>query len=85
MIELNAPLQKALDAQPGQPLHVIDPRTRDTYVLVRVEVFERLKSLLYDDSDLDVHEAYPLMDQVAAQEGWDDPEMDSYNITSTQS
>jgi hypothetical protein len=28
----------------------------------------------------DIREAYPLMDAVARQEGWDDPEMDSYNI-----
>ncbi|HWG42925.1 MAG TPA: hypothetical protein VN688_09080 [Gemmataceae bacterium] len=27
----------------------------------------------------DVRQAYPLMDAVARQEGWDDPEMDSYN------
>jgi hypothetical protein len=28
----------------------------------------------------EVRQAYPLMDAVARQEGWDDPEMDSYNI-----
>jgi hypothetical protein len=26
-----------------------------------------------------IRQAYPLMDAVARQEGWDDPEMDSYN------
>ena len=29
---------------------------------------------------VDIREAYPLMDAVARQEGWDDPEMDSYNV-----
>ncbi len=28
----------------------------------------------------EVRQAYPLMDAVARQEGWDDPEMDSYDI-----
>ncbi len=28
----------------------------------------------------DIRQAYPLMDAVARQEGWDDPEMDSYDI-----
>ena len=33
----------------------------------------------YDDSEFPIEEAYPLMDAVAAHEGWDDPEMDGYN------
>ena len=36
---------------------------------------KRLKGLLYDDSDISIRAAYPLMDAVAANEGWDDPEM----------
>jgi hypothetical protein len=32
------------------------------------------------EQDLDIREAYPLMDAVARAEGWDDPDMDSYNI-----
>jgi hypothetical protein len=32
-----------------------------------------------DDEALCVRQAYPLMDGVARQEGWDDPEMDSYD------
>jgi hypothetical protein len=32
----------------------------------------------YDDSEIDIREAYPLMDDIAAREGWNDPEMDSY-------
>ena len=34
-----------------------------------------------EDEDIeDIREAYPLMDAVARKEGWDDPEMDSYNF-----
>ena len=85
MIELNALLQQALDAHPDKPLHVVDPRTQETYVLVRAEEYQRLKTLLYDDSEFSVRNAYPLMDEVAAKEGWDDPEMDSYNSSGTHS
>jgi hypothetical protein len=35
---------------------------------------------LKDEDVKDIREAYPLMDAVARQEGWDDPEMDSYDI-----
>jgi hypothetical protein len=33
-----------------------------------------------DEEIMDLRQAYPLMDAVARQEGWDDPEMDSYNV-----
>jgi hypothetical protein len=33
-----------------------------------------------EEENVDIREAYPLMDAVAYQEGWDAPEMDSYNI-----
>jgi hypothetical protein len=38
-----------------------------------------------DEEDVDFREAYPLMDAVARQEGWDDPEMDSYNVYARRS
>ena len=34
---------------------------------------------LSEEEETDIRGAYPLMDAVARQEGWDDPEMDSYN------
>ncbi len=37
-------------------------------------------SELKDEELEDIREAYPLMDAVARQEGWDDPNMDSYNV-----
>jgi hypothetical protein len=36
------------------------------------------------EDDFDIREAYPLMDEVARREGWDDPEMDSYDIYARQ-
>jgi hypothetical protein len=30
-----------------------------------------------EEENVDIREAYPLMDEVACQEGWDDPEVDS--------
>jgi hypothetical protein len=38
-----------------------------------------------DDEALDVRQAYPLMNAVARQEGWDDSEMDSYNAYARKS
>ncbi len=33
-----------------------------------------------EENDVDIREAYSLMDAVVRQEGWDDSEMDSYNV-----
>jgi hypothetical protein len=76
MFELTAEQRQELGR--AEPAYAVDPETKQTYVLVAIEQYERIKSLLAEDND--VRSAYPLMDAVAAKEGWDDPEMDSYNI-----
>ena len=47
MIELTEQQSKELGAP--EPL-ARNPRTQETYVLVRKDVYERIKGLLYDDS-----------------------------------
>jgi hypothetical protein len=79
MIELSDELRLLLTKNPGEALQLVDPKTRETFVLVRSEVFDRLKRLVYDDSELSVQDAYPLLDEMAAKAGWDDPAMDIYN------
>src|SRR5260370_37428344 len=61
-----------------EPARAVDPETNRTYVLVAAEQYERIKGLL--EGAFDIRDAYALMDQVADKEGWNDPEMDSYNI-----
>ncbi len=56
---------------------VLDPASNAAYVLVPQEVYRRL--VPYDDSEFDISEAYPLMNEVARNAGWDDPELDVYN------
>jgi len=48
-------------------------------VVIRKDVYEEITQRTYDDSEVDVREAYPLMDAVAKQEGWDDPSEDLYD------
>jgi predicted ATPase len=75
MIELNDAIQVALDAE-GSALHLVDPRTKTRYVLVRAEVFDRLKSLLTDD--FEPRDAYSAIDEAFAP-GWDAPGMSDYD------
>jgi len=80
-VKLNEELRQALALAPEGPVRVVDERSNTVYVLLREDAYERVKSLLEED-DFDVRDAYPLMDTVAAQEGWADPEMDRYDILS---
>jgi hypothetical protein len=74
MIELTEHQRQELTLP--EPL-VVDPSTQQTYVLVRWEDYQQMKGLV--EGKLDIRDAYPLMDAVAAKEGWDDPAIDIYN------
>ena len=63
-------LLEAADAPPT----VVDPVTGAAYVLLRAEVYERIKRLL----EFSPAEAYPAVDRTFA-EGWDDPKMAEYD------
>jgi hypothetical protein len=69
MITLNEEQCKQLHS--AEPL-AIDPATRQTYVLVRREAYERLKQLLCLD-DYDPDEAMSAMNEVMAEDDANDP------------
>ncbi len=76
-VELSESLQQALDANPNQPLRIVDPRTQQVYVLIRADLYEQAQS--HPVEEFDIREAYPLMDAIAGKEGWDNPDMDIYD------
>jgi len=78
MPKLDKELQQAIDAHPGEAVPVIDERTGTPYVLVPRTLYEQMKAAL--EEELDIRGAYPLMDAVARSEGWEDPDMDSYDV-----
>jgi hypothetical protein len=60
-----------------EPIRAVDPATREEYVLVRADKYERIKGLLSDDQEW-VRAAYPAA-MAVFREGWDDPRMDVYD------
>jgi hypothetical protein len=78
MIELTEQQRQALAAGP-HPCRVVDPETRQTYVLVPEEEYERTRALRYDDSDWTEDELRQLLARSAAANGWDEPGMDAYD------
>ena len=78
-LDLSPEQRNALaDAGSSPILELVDPETNTVYVLLRADLFERLRHVL-DDGDFDIRQAYPLMDAVARAAGWDDPAEDIYD------
>jgi hypothetical protein len=50
MIELTEQQLQALDKPNVTPPRVVNPRTNETFVLLRLDEYERLKGAEYDDS-----------------------------------
>jgi hypothetical protein len=77
MIELTEPLRQALDAAPNDPVPVVDPRTNQTYVLIRSEVYDRVKALL-DPDDLEGVNVAALVGEAMREDDTNDPLLESY-------
>src|SRR5271156_6125062 len=63
MVELTEQLQELQKS--GWPPRILNPRTQQTYVLLHVEMFNRVLRLLQDEDEIaTVEEMYPLVNEV---------------------
>lgn len=77
MIELTAEQRHSLTQ--GHEVPISDPDTSEEYILVRADIYRRLKNLIYDDTDWTPAEQLSLLAQSGKAAGWDEPEMDAYD------
>ncbi len=77
MIELTEQQMQALEKPEATPPRVVNPRTKETFVLLRVEEYERLKGEKYDDSPWTSEERHALAWEAGKHAGWED--MDEYD------
>jgi hypothetical protein len=63
MIELTPEQRQELEG--AEPARARDPQTGQTYVLVRADVYEKMRAIL---------------DGMTRRAGWDDPKLDDYEI-----
>jgi hypothetical protein len=77
MIELTQEQHAAIEGS-QEPVRAVDPTTRAEYVLVRADLYDRLKTALSEDEGW-VRNAYPEAMELFAREGWDDPRMSVYD------
>jgi hypothetical protein len=78
MVELTPEQHLALERSGGNTTRAIDPATNAEYVIVRAELYERIKSIVSDNETWS-DDAYQAAADVFAREGWDDPRMDIYD------
>ena len=71
MIELTEQQLQALEAAGATPPRVVNPRTKETFVLLRVDEYERLKEDEYDDSPWTREELQALAWERLKHEDWD--------------
>ena len=80
MIELTEEQRQAVATTGENPPRVVDPDTQTKYVLVREEVYDRVKRVFEADEDTQyVREMGQQTLRLFGREGWDDPAMDIYN------
>ena len=77
MIELTEQQVEALQNAEATPPRMVNPRTKETFVLLRVEDYQRLKEDEYDDSPWTREELQALAWEAGKQMGWD--ELDEYD------
>ena len=76
MIELTEQQMRALENPEDTPPRVVNPRTKETFVLLRADEYERLKEE-YDDSPWTSAELQALAWEAGKAAGWED--MDEYD------
>jgi hypothetical protein len=71
MIEMTEQQMQSLENPDAVPPRIVNPRTNETFVLIRVEEYERLKEE-YDDSPWTREELQALAWERVKHEDWDE-------------
>lgn len=77
MIELTDQQIQSLENPEATPPRVLNPRTNETFVLLRIEEYKRLKHEDYDNTPWTGEERHALAWDAGKHAGWED--MDEYD------
>ena len=78
MIELPEQVRQAIAAAGDGPLWLLEPETKQTYVLLRKEQYDLVKGALGEDDSLDGIDVAALMDAAMREDDENDPTLESY-------
>jgi len=73
--EITPELRAAIQAADDAPLVIVDSQTKQHYVLLKAEVYERLKRIL-DLSEITDQEETAIIQELGRSAGWEDPSSD---------
>ena len=77
MIKLTEQQVQELETAEAVPPRIVNPWTRETFVLLRMDEYQRLKENEYDDSPWTSEERQALAWEAGKHAGWED--MDEYD------
>ncbi len=77
MTPLTKEIRRAIEQAGDQPVRLEDPETRQTYVLLRADVYDRIQRLFAEEDRQSAEAAFSGIQEVF--EDWNDPAMDIYN------
>ena len=75
--KLTDEMRQALQDKTGQPVQVEDEQTHRQYVLLPLEVYQRVR-LIFRSNEFDISDTCAAQDEALATV-WDDPELDVYD------
>jgi alpha-D-ribose 1-methylphosphonate 5-phosphate C-P lyase len=76
MIELTEQQIQALENPEATPMRVVNPRTKETFVLLRADEYKLLKDDEYDDSPWTREELEALAWEAGKHAGWEEMDED---------
>lgn len=77
MATLTIEQRALLEVSRGEALRLVDPETNREYVLLLADDYDQLRSMA---TDLNARDFYPSLHRALENEGWNDPQMDEYNV-----
>ena len=83
MIELTEQQHQILAHSEESPPHVVDPATKETFVLLPAAVYERLRALIVEFDDEEAVRAMYAHIHDVMKDDWDDPAMAVYDTYPT--
>ena len=75
---MNLTVEQLEAVREGEAIAISDPEIGPECVLLRADVFARVKNLIYDDTDFDPREAYPMINEIMREDDANDPWLESY-------
>ncbi len=77
MTPLTKEIRQAIEQAGDQPIRLEDPETRQTYVLLRADLYDRVLWLFAEEDRRSAEAAFSGIQEVF--EDWNDPAMDIYD------